>query len=393
MFRVAWALRIERSKFSLAASYWPALSGLSVTSLKRALAVLKTVGLVVEQPQPARALKTKSVYRLTDPDGRVAVGVASGEREEQPGGAITAEAGMTASTRDSVAPDAREGGQATAEPPGGLDRPQPNRGPTTREPWTVHSETDGQAAAKPMTGQWETQAGPQANSSTGQRRTNEQANGPSRAPVNERQTTADQQTSQTPGAAVASVGQDDGGEVGVNRLVEAFRRVIVETLGERRASVLYDAGSWHQSARRLLETYDLERVLAGIERVARDSLLVDKATTLPAFEQLADRAIARAAADRRLAAHRGAGAAASPENASGRPSWAAAQELLRQAVSAFGSGGEQRALAFIASEQPLVAAFARDVGWRTLARSDAHMTDVKFAYLQFRPADEKEAAA
>lgn len=368
------------------------LSGLSVTSLKRALAVLKAAGLVVEQPQPERALKTKAVYRLVDPDGQVGTGVASGEGEEHLGVASAAEAGVSASAGHRVAADAREYGQATVElMPASTDRPQPNRGPSTREPWPVHSETNGEAAAKPPTGQGETQAGPQENLWTGQRRTNGQANGPSHAPVNQRQKTADQQTSQTHSTAMANDGENEGGEVEVDQLVDAFRRVIIETLGERRASALYDAGSWRTSACRLLEAYDLERVLSGIERVARDSLLADKATTLPAFEQLADRAIARAAADRRLAEHRDAGAL--PQNSSGRPSWAAAHELLRQAISAFGSGGEQRALDFLEREQPIVAAFARDIGWRTLARSDAQMTDVKFAYLQFRPTDDREAAA
>ena len=43
------------------------LSGLSVTSVKRALAVLKRAELVLERPQPEHALKTKAVYRLVDP--------------------------------------------------------------------------------------------------------------------------------------------------------------------------------------------------------------------------------------------------------------------------------------------------------------------------------------
>jgi hypothetical protein len=369
------------------------LSGLSVTSLKRALAVLKAAGLVVEQPQPERALKTKAVYRLVEPDGRAGADVACGEEQRRPDAAIGAGIDVAA-TAHSVAADAHETGQATAEPAPDSDRPQPNRGRATREPRSVQDETDGRAAAELPTGQRATEDGPQANSSTGQRRTDGQANGPARAPVKEHQRTTDQQTSQSRVAAAASsAGQEGGGEVEVDRLVDAFRRMIVETLGERRASALYDAAEWCNAARRLLQAYDLERVLAGVDRVARDSLLADKATTLPAFEQIAERAIARAAADRRLAAHRGAGAAAATVHSSSRPSWAAAHELLRQAVSAFGSAGEQRALAFLEGEQPIVAAFARDVGWRTLARSDAQMTDVKFAYLQFRPADEREAAA
>ena len=130
-----------------------------------------------------------------------------------------------------------------------------------------------------------------------------------------------------------------------------------------------------------------------IERLGRDALLADKATTLPAFEQIAERAIARAAADRRLALHRDNAPSASPDSAAGRMSWAAAHDMLRQAVGAFGGGGEQRALAHLQAQDPRLAAFVRDVGWRTLARSDAAMNDVKFAYLQYRPADDQESAA
>ena len=183
----------------------------------------------------------------------------------------------------------------------------------------------------------------------------------------------------------------EGCEVDV--LVTAFRAWVRDALGDRRADVLFDAATWRASAQRLLEHYELERILAGIERLGRDALLADKATTLPAFEQIAERAIARAAADRRLALHRDNAPGASPDSAAGRMSWAAAHDMLRQAVGAFGGAGEQRALAHLQAQDPRLAAFVRDVGWRTLARSDAAMNDVKFAYLQYRPADERESAA
>jgi len=257
-----------------------------------------------------------------------------------------------------------------------------------------------------------------------------------------------------------------------DRLIDVFAAWTREALGDRRAAAVYDAATWRRAATTLLEQYDLERILGGIERLTRDPLLADKATTLPAFAQIADRAIARAAADRGLATHRdtttatAAGTGRQPvsapswasaqtllrqaisafggggeeralafledkdalladkattlpafaqiadraiaraaadralaehraasTSATGAPAWASAHALLRQAVSAFGRGGENRALAFLEEQEPFVAAFARDVGWRTLARSDDSMNDIKFAYLTFRHSSATPEAA
>ena len=366
------------------------LSGLSVTSVKRALAVLKRAELVLERPQPDHALKTKSVYRLVDPGERSAdaeTGEGNGRRRRR----HASPRPMLKAAHGLVVAEAHDRRQATAKLADSTDGPQPNRGRSPTEPWSGRDETDGQAVAEPWTDHGDTDDGPQGNSSTARRRTDGQADGPSRAHVNDQQTTTDEQISQITGAGVAVMKGGEGCEVDV--LVTAFRAWVRDALGDRRADVLFDAATWRASAQRLLEHYELERILAGIERLGRDALLADKATTLPAFEQIAERAIARAAADRRLALHRDNAPGASPDSAAGRMSWAAAHDMLRQAVGAFGGAGEQRALAHLQAQDPRLAAFVRDVGWRTLARSDAAMNDVKFAYLQYRPADERESAA
>ena len=164
-----------------------------------------------------------------------------------------------------------------------------------------------------------------------------------------------------------------------------------EALGQRRATAIYDDVAWRRAARTLLEQYDLPRILAGIDRLTRDALLADKATTLPAFAAIADRAISRAAADRALGRYRDSTPRGTQSPPTG-PSWAAAQQLLRRAVSAYGPTGETTALAFLRAEHPTVAAFATDVGWRTLTRAEEHMTDIKFAYLNFCQSDRPEAA-
>jgi len=210
--------------------------------------------------------------------------------------------------------------------------------------------------------------------------------------VKNSQRTPEDQKPDLPHLANPSAGERGGGgefATEADELVDVFCDWTRQALGERRAAALYDPDSWQRVAVQLLEQYDLDRLLAGIERLSRDALLADKATTLPAFARIADRAIARAAADRAMNTHRAGSASTSPNAA---PSWASTQGLLRQAVSAFGSGGEDRALAFLEDKQPLVAAFARQVGWRTLARSDDHMTDIKFAYLTYCKHQPAEAA-
>jgi hypothetical protein len=74
------------------------------------------------------------------------------------------------------------------------------------------------------------------------------------------------------------------------------------------------------------------------------------------------------------------------------PSWAHAHALISQAVSTFGPKGEQRALQFLTDRDAHIAAFVRDIGWLTVARSDEQMTDVTFAYLTYCNSYRPEAA-
>jgi predicted transcriptional regulator len=319
------------------------LSGLSVSSVKRALQTLTRAGLILERHQPANTLKTTAVYRLIDP-------------ADQPAPALAA---------DSSQPDRRTAHNQTD------DSSQPDRAP-------VHSQT---ADSSPT------------NRSTAHSTPDRPLNEPSHAHVKTSQTTPEHQNS-SPSVPPAATHPGQGGEISsgdADRLIDVFCTWQRQVLGDRRAAALYEQHSWQRAAHELLEQYDLDRLLTGIDRLRRDALLADKATTLPAFVKIADRAIARAAADHAYTHHRATSTPGAAAGAAGT-SWASAQALLRQAISAFGPNGEDRALTFLNDRDPHVAAFATDIGWRALARSDEQMTDIKYAYLTFSATPKPEAA-
>jgi hypothetical protein len=342
------------------------LSGLSVSSVQRAAGALTAAGLLAAREQAQGTLKTKTIYRLTDPP-------------------------------DDIGPVATSVGADRSQPhrPSGHSRTnvrsQPNRP-------LGHSPTDVRSQPNRPSIHGATNVGPQENRSTVQGATDGQLSDPARAHVNLGQRTAEDHNQQIPLLAHASAAPSDadGGEVQsdeVDQLIEAFCAWTRGALGERRADALYDPDRWRRAAQQLLEQYDLQRILAGVERLGRDALLADQATTLPAFARIADRAIARAAADRGQARHRELAAAPMTASSPAHPSWATAHELLRQAVGAYGGSGEERALAHLEQRDAGLARFARHVGWRTLARSEEQMTDVKFAYLEFCRNDRTEDAA
>lgn len=318
------------------------LSGLSVSSVKRALHTLTRAGLISQRPQPQHTLKTTAIYRLVDP-----------------------------------ADDVR---------PLGADRSQPDQ-------QTAHSRTDDSSQPDRPTVHNRTDDSSQADGSTAHSATDRPLSEPARAHVKTSQTTTDQQNP-VPSVSSTTPQAGHGGEIrsrDADRLIDVFSSWHRQVLGDRRAATLYDEPAWQRAANELLEQYDLDRLLSGIDRLRRDALLADKATTLPEFAKIADRAIARAAADQAFAQHRAASPAGAPAAAAG-PSWASAQALLRQAISAFGPNGEDRGLVFLSDHDPHLAAFAKNIGWRALARCDEQMTDIKYAYLNYSAAPRPEAA-
>ncbi len=330
------------------------LSGLSVSSVKRALDTLKGCGLLVARPQPTDALKTKAIYRLIDP--------VEHPETATPNGAPDAGAVATVATAHS--PTDR---QATAPPTTAHsktnDSPQPDRS-------TAHSPTDDSSQNDRLSAHSET---------------DRQATDPTRAHVESQQMTEPQIKISSLATQPAQAG-GEGQEI--DQLLEAFCAWTRQALGERRFSALYDPAQWRHSAQQLLAQYDLDRVLAGIDRLSRDALLADRATTLPAFARIADRAITRAAADRAYRAYR------QPAAADG-PSWSDAFSAIRAAIRQHGEANKCNAREQLVEVHAAYGAFIDSVGWTALCRDapERHEYDWKRAWEQACAAINQEAAA
>ena len=128
------------------------LSGLSVSSVKRAISALTAAGLVSERQQPQHAMKTTAVYRLIDPSDSVDCRRAT----------------------NSERPHARP-----------TDRPQPHRRQLTTRPTDRPQRTDDS---------------PRADRPTAHSATNRPLSEPACAHVNASQTTTDQQNQPPSGA-------------------------------------------------------------------------------------------------------------------------------------------------------------------------------------------------
>jgi len=325
------------------------LSGLSVSSVKRAITTLKTAGLVIERPQPAAALKTKSVYRLVDP-GQQTADHCSANRS-QPDRPL-----VHTATDVSSQPDRQTVHSQTDV------EPEPNR-------WSAHSPTD---------------ASPWTDRSSAPRPTHEPLTDPAYACVDDRQNPETQKQI----SSLADPDTNGEKETEADRLITTFAAWTRHALGDRRAAALYDAASWRRAANQLLEQYDLDRILAGIDRLRRDALLADRATTLPAFAAIAERAIARAAADRAYSAHR--------QPAGGEvPSWSDAFADIAKAIRRHGEAGRRQARDELVARNPAFGPFIDAVGWTALCREPAerHQYDWKQAWTQACTDTNRKAAA
>jgi hypothetical protein len=190
-------------------------------------------------------------------------------------------------------------------------------------------------------------------------------------------------------SSLAAQPAETGGEGHeIDQLLEAFCTWTRQALGERRFTALYDHAQWRHSAQQLLAQYDLDRVLAGIDRLSRDALLADKATTLPAFAVIADRAITRAAADRGYRAYR------QPAAADG-PSWSDAFSAIRAAIRQHGEANKRDAREQLVAVHAAYGSFIDSVGWTALCRDapERHEYDWKRAWEQACATINQEAAA
>jgi hypothetical protein len=330
------------------------LSGLSVSSIKRALEILKRAELLIVRPQPSAALKTAAVYRLTDP---------------------------TTSNTDHLLTSPRGCQPRSAAGP---DHPA-TTGQLTTTPTTDHTDTDDSPPQHRPTGHPGTDDSSPGNRSTVHSAPDRQSNEPTRAYVRPSQIT-DAQNNHLPlpsAPAPATGGEQDD----IDRIISTFSAWIRQALGEHQLQRRYDAASWQKAAQQLLEHYDLDRILAGIERLSRDALLADRATTLPAFTAIAERAITRAAADRGYIKHR--------QSTSTGPSWSDAFAAITRAIRHHGEAGKSTAREQLVARHPAYGPFIDTVGWTTLCREkpERHDYDWKRAWEQACNSTSQEAAA
>lgn len=267
-------------------------------------------------------------------------------------------------------------------------RPASDRGGATAELWSgdrrtvrVPQANDGGASPEQWDGETRTMA------------VRHPDDGGVRRPAHARATDIQnyqKQQNQTPLGGV-EVGEGFPVSSDIDALCQRFLSSLDATLGPRRSARLV-AGQhdkWRATASRLLEDFELSRLLAAIDYLRTDTILSGRARTLPEFATCADEAVLRSQAagqrERPTASSHGAN----------RLSWAAAWAHLRRAVSAFGRDGEGRARQSLAAKDPQLAHFVDNVGWRAICQADPdNPTDLKFAWLAFQrqPGDEEEAA-
>jgi hypothetical protein len=269
-------------------------------------------------------------------------------------------------------------------------QPASDRGDATAELWSGDRRTvgvpqadDGGATAEQWDGETRTMA------------VRHPDGGGVRRPAHARATdiqNEQKEQNQTP-SGVVEVGEGEGfpGSSDIDALCQRFLSSLDATLGPRRSARLV-AGQhdkWRAAASRLLEGFELSRLLAAIDYLRTDTILSGRARTLPEFATCADEAVLRSQA----AGQRERPPASS--DGADRLSWAAAWAHVRRAVSAFGRDGEGRARQSLAAKDPQLAHFVDNVGWRAICQADPdNPTDLKFAWLAFRRphGDEEEAA-
>ena len=296
------------------------LSGLSVSSVKRAVSALTTAGLISERLQPQHAMKTTTVYRLIDPSDA----------------------------------DVRANHHAA--------RSQADRR-------IAHSQTYDSSQADQPTGHRATDDGPGADRPTARSATNEPVSDPACAHVKEGQRTTDQQN-QLPSDAEQQRRATSGGEAlsDVERLCEHLAASLA-----RRATpaILRRPGGWHvaaeawrRSAAEVLEHVDLKRALNAIECIERDAYLARGIRTMPAFAERVDEVLLHVSAvEARSGRRAGTGGSDSA------PAWAEAQQRMSAAIRRHGTK-RAAAVAELAAEHPAYEPFIGLVGWTNLCRED-----------------------
>ena len=126
-----------------------------------------------------------------------------------------------------------------------------------------------------------------------------------------------------------------------------------------------------------------------VAQILEDSLFARGRGAGPYLAVFAAVALLRAAAHTRRSTRP---AADTESGGEATPSWPEVWGLLRKLIGAHGRSGEDRALAALDERTPIVAAFARSVGWKTITTADSDY-DLKFAWRDFAREQSRSTAA
>jgi hypothetical protein len=130
-----------------------------------------------------------------------------------------------------------------------------------------------------------------------------------------------------------------------------------------------DRDRWTKAARRLCVRHSPERLRTAFAQMLEDEIIGSQATTLPKFERVVDRLLARrnALQNRR--------SASAPRGDAG---WAQARTRIEQAIKSHGRDHRKLALADLAALDPQLVTFVERVGWPALCEQEMRFAEPRY---------------
>jgi hypothetical protein len=130
-----------------------------------------------------------------------------------------------------------------------------------------------------------------------------------------------------------------------------------------------DRARWIKAARRLCVRHSRERLRAAFAQMLEDEIIGSQATTLPKFERVVDRLLARRNA---LQNKRPASA---PRADAG---WSQARARIEQAIKRHGRDHRKLAVEDLAGVDPRLVVFVERVGWPTLCEQEMRFAEARY---------------
>ena len=154
------------------------------------------------------------------------------------------------------------------------------------------------------------------------------------------------------------------------RFLEAWAPV----LGDQLANAYHrDRDGWERCAERLLKRHTHQRLQAAFEQMLADEIIGSQATTLPAFERVVDRLLARRHARQQQ-----------PRSPTGRTSasgWEQARRELERAIGRYGRDQRQAALRDLADSDSRLVTFVERVRWAVLCEQPMRFSERRYREL------------